>query len=138
MKENQWWRLIMDYCMIFIVNGWRWLLSWDISFMNWSWTLCQTLIFTVTTFRLWLLAELQTLTIKTRSHHLFSNESSAWPESWNPLMASDLKDTAVKPEVWYALEKTIILEFKKNEETNMTVLVLDLSLTVVTLKKVDS
>ena len=55
------------------------------------------------------------------------------------LMASDLiKNTAVKPLVWFEWEKTIILELKKNGKANITVLALDLFLAVLPLKEVDS
>ena len=53
-------------------------------------------------------------------------------------MASDLENTAVKPFVWFVWEKTIILEFKKNEKADITVLALDLFLTVIPVKEVDS
>ena len=53
-------------------------------------------------------------------------------------MASDLENTAVKPFVWFVWEKTIILEFKKNGKADITVLTLDLFLTVLPVKEVDS
>ena len=54
------------------------------------------------------------------------------------LMASDFENTAVKPLVGFVWEKTIILEFKKNGKADITVLALDLFLTVLPVKEVDS
>ena len=53
-------------------------------------------------------------------------------------MASDLENTVVKPFLWFVWEKTIILEFKKNGKADITVLTLDLFLTVLPVKEVDS
>ena len=50
-------------------------------------------------------------------------------------MTSDLENTVVKPLVWFVWEKTIILDFKKNEKANITVLALDIFLTVFPKKK---